>query len=337
MATPDVLPEACPPVSAILLNWNGRGMAEDCLRHLAAQTYHPLQIVVVDNGSTDGSADELASLCPQAILVRNPDNLGYATGMNQGIGLATGEYLLLLNQDVLLTADYLSQAAAALARDERIGMVGGKVYRLVDGEKTRAIDNVGLFLLKTLASTNSVNVDAEEMVFGPSGSCPLVRRAMLEDVALAPGHYLDDTYFAFGEDIDLWWRAHLRGWTCLYTPQAVAWHAHSGSLAGKVGLFEKPALFRRHALKNRYVTLVKDLPGGLILWLLPWLMLTEVLLAAYLLLRHPGSLGDLLWAWRESIHLLPQAWRQRRQIQARRTVPVDSLRVFFKGYRGPLP
>jgi GT2 family glycosyltransferase len=324
-----------PLVSAVLLNWNGGALVVDCLRHLLAQTHQPLQIIIVDNGSSDGSSAALAQFCPDAQGVRNPSNLGYAVGMNRGIALASGEYVLLLNQDVLLAPDYLAVAAASIRRDSRLGMVGGQVRRLVDVRKTDAVESAGLFLRKSLALVNSDNSEGEELVFAPSGCCPLVRRAMLDDVALAPGAFFDEAYFAFGEDLDLWFRAHLRGWQCLYQPLAVAWHTHSGSLGGRVGLFDKPAFYQRHALKNRYLTMAKDLPGGLLLWLSPWLMLTEGLLIWYVLLRRPGSLGNLLGAWREALRLLPDARRQRRQIQARRTVDWQSLRPYFRGFGGP--
>jgi N-acetylglucosaminyl-diphospho-decaprenol L-rhamnosyltransferase len=116
----------------------------------------------------------------------------------------------------------------------------------------------------------------------------------------------------------------------------MAWHTHSGSLGGQVGLFDKPDFFQRHALKNRYLTMVKDLPAGLLVWLSPWLLLTEGLLVGYIILGRPRSLGNLAWAWRESLRLLPRAWRQRRQIQAGRTVGWKSLRPYFRGFRGPL-
>ncbi len=325
-----------PTVSAVLLDWNGGALAVECLRHLQAQTLQPLQIVIVDNGSSDDSVAALTQACPDALWVRNPSNRGYAAGMNQGIALTTGELVLLLNQDVLLAPDYLAEALRSLLGAPGVGIVGGQVRRLVDGQKTGELANPGLFLQKSLALVNSANSEREEGVFAPSGCCPLARRMMLDDVALAPGAFFDETYFAFGEDLDLWLRAHLRGWQCIYQAAAVAWHTHSGSLGGQVGLFDKPDLFQRHALKNRYLTIVKDLPAGLLVWLSPWLLLTEMLLIGYVLLRRPRSLGNLLWAWRQVLCELPRAWEQRRQIQARRTVGWQSLRPYFRGFRGPL-
>jgi GT2 family glycosyltransferase len=325
-----------PIVSAVLLNWNGGALVLESLRHLLAQTYRPMQITIVDNGSTDDSAAALAHLCPDAGWVRNSSNLGYAEGMNQGIALSSGEFVLLLNQDVLLAPDYLAEAAAPLLQDPRLGMVGGQVRRLAGSQMTGDLANPGLFLRKTMALVNSTNSDQEELVFGPSGCCPLVRRSMLEDTALAPGAFFDAAYFAFGEDLDLWFRAHLRGWLCRYQPRALAWHTRSGSLGGQVSLFDKPAFYQRHALKNRYLTIARDLPAGLLVWLSPWLLLTEGLLVAYVLLRRPRSLGSLAWAWAESLRLLPRTWRQRRLIQAHRTVRWKDLRPYFRGFRGPL-
>jgi GT2 family glycosyltransferase len=122
-----------PLVSAVLLNWNGGAVAVDSLRHLLAQTHRTVEIVIVDNGSADDSPAALAQLCRDARWVRNPSNLGYAAGMNQGIALTTGEYVLLLNQDVLLHPDFLASAVASMQREAQLGMVGGQVRRLVDG------------------------------------------------------------------------------------------------------------------------------------------------------------------------------------------------------------
>ena len=324
-----------PTVSVILLNWDGGALVVDCLRHVLAQSTPPAQIIIVDNGSRDGSPDALAQACPDAIWVRNAANRGYAAGMNQGLGVADGELCLLLNQDVLLAPGYLAEASAAMNSDGRTGMVGGKILRLVDGGKPDAVDSTGLFLRKTFSLANGP--DEAGPVFGPSGACPLVRRAMLEDVALAPGMYFDDGYFAFGEDIDLWFRGHLRGWQCRYAPAAVAWHTHSGSLGGNVGLIDKPDAFQRHAMRNRYLTMVKDVPAGLALWLAPWLLVTELFSPFYLLSRRPQSLGNLASAWVQVLRLLPHAWRQRRAIQGRRTVPWGELRAYFRGFMGRLP
>ena len=244
--------------------------------------------------------------------------------------------MLLLNQDVLLAPDYLAEAVAPLRQDPRLGMVGGQVRRLVDGQKTGELANPGLFVRKTLALVNSANSEREERVFAPSGCCPLVRRAMLDDMALAPGAFFDEAYFAFGEDLDLWLRAHLRGWQCIYEPRPWPGTPTPARWAARWACSTSRTFFQRHALKNRYLTIAKDLPGGLLVWLSPWLLLTEALLIWYVLLRHPRSLGNLAWAWRQALRLLPQAWRQRRQIQARRTVHWKSLRPYFRGFRGPL-
>jgi len=322
-----------PLVSVITLNWNGGNYIHSCLEHLLNQRHDNVEIIVVDNGSSDGSIESVEERYPTLRIIRNDRNLGFCKGMNQGINASKGAYVIPLNFDAFLAEDFIAEAVKAAETDERIGMVGGKVFRFIDGQKSNAIDNVGLFLRKRMALVNSHNRDEEEFTFGPSGCCPTLRREMLEDVQISPSEYFDETYFAFGEDIDLWFRAQLRGWKCLFTPRAIAWHVHSASVKGMVRKFDKPPRFQKHSLKNRYLTMVKDFPFGLMLYLLPYLLVAESGLWAYLLFTKPKSLFSvLLPTMGETLRLLPQALHKRRKIQARRRVPSAYLRRFFIGF-----
>jgi len=320
--------------SVVILTWNSGAYIQGCIDRVLNQTYQNMEIIVVDNGSTDGSIELIASKSAGLKLLKNRENLGFATGMNQGILASSGQYLLLLNADVLLSNTFVERAVRSLEsrRGQKIGMLGGKIYRLTsEGQQTGDIDNVGLFISRRFAHVNSKNVDAEELVFGPSGCCPFLKREMLEDVRLSATEYFDEKYFAFGEDLDLWFRAQLRGWQCLFSPEVVAWHVHSASVAGGVRLFEKPAFFRRHALKNRYLTIIKDVPLGLLVSLLPWLIITELGLLSYVALRKPGSLPSLLLAWKDVASVLRETLAKRRAIQRGRQVPIAHLKELFVG------
>lgn len=323
-----------PLVSVVILAWNSGAYIQGCIDRVLDQTYQNMEIILVDNGSTDGSIELIASESAGLKLLRNSENLGYATGMNQGISVSRGEYLLLLNADVFLSNTFVEKAVRSFEsrRDQKIGMLGGKIYRLTsEGQQTGDIDNVGMFLSRMLTHVNSENVDAEELVFGPSGCCPFLKREMLEDVRLSLTEYFDEKYFAFGEDLDLWFRAQLRGWQCLFSPDVIAWHVHSGSLAGRVPLFEKPPLFRRHALKNRYLTIIKDVPLGLLVSLVPWLVITELGLFFYVVFREPASFPSLLGSWKDVMSLLPETLAKRRAIQRGRQVPTAYLKGLFAG------
>lgn len=331
---PETSERAAPLVSVVILSWNSAGYIRSCIDRVLDQTYQDVEVVLVDNASTDGSTERIAREYPSLKLLRNSENLGFATGMNQGISASRGEYVLLLNADAFLSATFVEKALCSLENrpDEKIGMLGGKIYRLSsDLEPTGDIDNVGMFLLRRFAHVNSKNVDAEEFVFGPSGCCPFLNREMLEDVRLSDTEYFDEQYFAFGEDLDLWFRAQLRGWQCLYCPDVVAWHVHSASLGGRVRLFQKPPFFRRHALKNRYLTIIKDVPLGLLVSLAPWLVITELGLFFYVAFREPRALPSLLLAWKDVVPLLPGALAKRRAIQSGRQVSMAYLREFFVG------
>lgn len=314
-------------VSVVMANWNGLRHVQRCLDAVFAQTYPEVEVVVVDNGSTDGSREVIQRAYPRVRLVENPANLGYDIAYNQAIRASRGDYALVLSTDVFLDRDFVRVAAARMADQDGVGTVAGRVYR--DG--TQDLMNVGVYLRKRLSLVNSENVDREEFVFGSTGAVALHRRAMLEDVRVLD-EYFDESYFAYQEDIDLAWRAQLRGWTCLYVPDAVAWHVGSASVDGKIRLIDKPAFFQRHVLKNRYMTLTKNCSPGVFLHLLPSLLLTEALTWPYFLLRRPLRVPYLALALADYLRLLPLTLRKRRLIQARRQVSDRYVRGFFRGF-----
>ena len=159
----------------------------------------------------------------------------------------------------------------------------------------------------------------------------LYRREALEQLRVG-GQYFDEAYFAYGEDIDLSWRTQLQGWKILYEPSARAHHVGSGSLQGRLRFLDKPAVFQRHTLKNRYLTVLKNASPTTLLRLLPWLFLTELLLWPYLLLRRPWRVPFLLLAFADVVRLLPATLRKRAEIQARRRVPANHVHQFLRGF-----
>jgi GT2 family glycosyltransferase len=314
-------------VSIVIANWNGAPYLSRCLDAVRSQSYPETEIVVVDNGSSDGSAEIVRRMCPDAGLIRNPANLGFSVACNQAIRASRGPYVLVLNADVFLDRDFLSAAVPAMSSSDAIGTVAPRVYR--DG--TADLMNSGMFLKKRLSLVNSDCVDRAEFVFASTGAVALHRRAMLEDVRIL-GEYFDESYFAFQEDIDLAWRAQLRGWSCLYVPEAIARHVGSASLKGRIRLIDKPPFFQRHVLKNRYMTVTKNATPGIFLFLLPSLLLTEALAWPYFLLRRPLRIPYLALAVTDYLRLLPLTLRKRRLIQDGRRVGDDRIRRFFRGF-----
>jgi GT2 family glycosyltransferase len=155
---------------------------------------------------------------------------------------------------------------------------------------------------------------------------------MLSDIKAISGHCFDDRYFAYGEDLDLTLRAQLRGWQCFFSPSLVTWHTHSGSLGGKVRLWEKPPTIRRHSLRNRYTTILKDLPFGVMLYLAPFLVISEIAAWPFFLTFSPGTIPCLVGAYLETLSQLPSTWRLRRVLQNTRVVSNRSLLQFYRGF-----
>jgi len=332
-------------VSIVILNWNGGEYVRDCIDHVLNQTHPAIELIVVDNGSTDGSDDEIERAYRQVTLIRNRENLGFAGGMNRGIEHAAGGFVLLLNMDAFLAPTYIEAAMRALAQRPEVGAVGGKIYQLVDGQKTSIIDSVGHLLQKRIAHDFSLRgleerpddcavreVVHNRLIYGPDGSCPILRRSMLEDIRFPSGEYFDEKYFIINEDMDLWMRAHLRGWQALYVPEAVAWHVRSVSQGGQVRLVDKSDFYQRHALKNRYLTILKAFPVGLLLYLLPHLFLAETLTWGYFAAVKPRCLVNVVGAQLDVLRLLPWALARRKYIQSRRTASVRSLLPLFSKF-----
>lgn len=321
-------------VSVIILNWNSRDFIEECISCVLNQTFSPIEIIVVDNASCDGSIELISTRFGRKIrVIQNEQNLGFAGGMNRGIAAAQGEYLLLLNSDVFLKEDYVERVVERFMADveNAIGVIGGKLYRFIEGRRTRQVDHVGFFLRARMAVTNSNNHSTEEFVFGSSGACPTIRRKTLSDIVLSPGQWFDEAYFAYNEDIDLWFRCQLLGWQVLFLPVAEGWHVHSGSVGGKQRLYERSDELQFHALKNRYMTILKDYPSLLFVLMLPVLLLVEIAVIFYFALNHPHTLKNLWRAWAYIFQNRSDILKRRHIIQSRRTISTVNLLQFFRG------
>jgi GT2 family glycosyltransferase len=313
-------------VSVGLVTWNSAAHLPACLSALAGQTYPSLELIAVDNASTDDSAAQVAARCPAARVVRSPVNTGYCGGHNQAIRAARGGYYLPLNPDVVMTPTYVAALVDALEARPRHGSVAGKLLQ-ADGPRP-TIDSTGLFIdrkrrqyLRGHGELDTGRYAQATEVFGVDGAAPLYRRAMLDDIQI-DGEYFDESFFAHKEDVDLAWRAQLLGWSCWYTPEAVAVHPRNFRPGRRTPM--APAI-RVHAVKNRYLLLLKNESRA------GWrrdgarILAYDLQILAYLLLFERASLG--------AIPLLRRAWprarRWRSEIWRRaRTQPEAALEWF---------
>ncbi len=210
-------------VAVIVPNWNGVDELAECLDSLLAQTYEA-RIIVVDNGSVDGSLD-LLSKYSSIELIKHTKNLGYAGGVNPGFKRAIElglDYAAPFNNDAVADKDWLKHLVDALDSDPKVGIVTSKILNQ-DGTQIDSTGDYytiwGLPYPRGRGETDIDKYDDRTEIFAASGGASLYRVKMLEQIGL-----LDQAFFAYYEDVDLSFRAQLAGWKVRFAPKAVVHH-----------------------------------------------------------------------------------------------------------------
>lgn len=286
--------------SIIIVNWNGRHWLEQCLPTLAAQSFRDFEVIVVDNGSTDGSAAWLAEAWPAVRVMALPENVGFAAGNNVGIRAAVGRYVITLNNDTRVAPHWLAALVEA-AEAPDVGMVASK---MVQWQHPDRLDSAGIEVdWAGVAWNRSWGEPAETAVapadiFGPCAGAALYRRDMLKGIGL-----FDDSFFIFYEDVDLAWRAQRAGWRCRFAPDALVYHWHSAAM----NAIPDRKLFL--LARNRFWCTLKNYPLPGLVAALPLIVLVESLSAAYQTLRnHSGAPLRGRWAALKGAH---RVWQRR--------------------------
>lgn len=219
-------------LSVVIVNWNSREDLEGCLLSLREQTHRDLEVIVVDNGSKDGSAEMVRESFPEVVLLAENENLGFAEGCNRGIEKSTGEWVAMLNNDTVADPNWAGALVEAAERcPPRCGMLQSlMLYRHRDGR----VNSTGIELTRSGGGRDrdegkpKPSSDAIEEIFCPTAGAAAYRRSMLEEIRLPTG-YFDRDHFMYFEDMDLGWRARLAGWSALYVPQSIVHHTWHGS------------------------------------------------------------------------------------------------------------
>jgi GT2 family glycosyltransferase len=318
-------------VSVTIVTCNDARHIRRCLDAVLRQEGGPIEVVVVDNGSTDGTRDILAALGSRIRVIRNGKNVGYAQAQNQAIGTSTGDWVLTLNPDVLLLPGFIRSLRDAGDQDPSVGSVCGRLLAIGPGFRKlpqRRLDSTGMYFTPAMRhfdrgwrQPDNMSFQKLEYVFGATAAAALYRRRMINDIAI-DGSFFDPDFFVYREDADVAWRAMLLGWRCLYTPVAVGYHVRRVTPANRRSL---PAFINMHSVKNRFLMRVKNATAGL--YRRYWLPMTwrDIVVIGGTLLTEPGSLP----AYWHLVRCLPRALRQRREIMRRRRVSDDVLASWF--------
>jgi GT2 family glycosyltransferase len=210
-------------VTAVVLNRNGEKIIGKCLTSIMNQTIKNLEVIVIDNGSTDKSI-EIINSYPSIKVLINDRNLGFTGGCWLGIKKANSEYVAFINNDAILSEDWMERMLLLIKEDSKIGAVGGKVLK-PDGK----IDSIGACIMypsgRSGFSRDHESGDIEDIASLP-GSAFMIKKS----IALKIG-FLDPDYFVLYEETDFFWRLRLAGYRCVYDPKAISWHFHAYSFA----------------------------------------------------------------------------------------------------------
>lgn len=332
-------------VSINLVTWNGKKYLPYCLKSIAQQTFRDFSLLILDNGSTDGTVEYLKEIqepkskinlefkIPNLRIVFNEKNTGFAAGHNRAIRATHSEYVLILNQDVILEPNFLEVVIKFLETHSEVGAVTGKLlrwnfenerdfYKQGIVRKTNFLDSVGLKIFKNhrVVELGAGEVDSKKWsmpceVFGVSGAASVYRRKALEDVVIPQNRYeyFDEDFFSYKEDVDLAYRLRLRGWKTWFLPEARAYHdrAARSVTGGDIEIVQvrkrKSKFVNYHSYKNHLFFLIKSVPSDI--WLrygyrIVWYEFKKII---YLLFFEPQTLG----AWGEFLKKLPTMLRKR--------------------------
>ena len=317
-------------VSVVLVTWNSAPYLRRCLDGIRQQTWPDRELIVIDNASADDSVAIVGGDAKR--VIRNETNLGFAAAANQGIYAANGEFVLLVNPDAFLEAEYVARIVAAFdAAAAEFGMATGKLLRGEGPEiaPTNIIDSKGIRMTRNgrhLDIDQGVEDDDEAMadyeVFGPSGAAAMYRMAFLRDVAI-DGEIFDEDFFSYREDADLAWRGRLFGWRAVYVHDAVGYHVRRVTPERRNDL---PPEINLHSVKNRFLLRLKNEGPYLALRNLPFELFRDILTIGAVLTIEQTSFPALTWLVRNRARIL----RKRRAIQRRRRVSDQALARWFR-------
>jgi len=309
-------------VTVIIVNWNSGDLLSQCLRDLLRQSVKPARILVMDNGSSDASAEQVAQL-PGVTVRLLGRNFGFAGGNNRAFSECDTEYVALLNPDAFPEPDWLEKLVAAADAHPEVAAFGS---RQMVHELANIVDGMGdVYHVSGLvwrAGHGEMLRDSDAVpceIFSPCAGAALYRRE-----ALATVGGFDEDYFCYVEDVDLGFRLCLAGYRAMYVPDAVVHHVGSATTGGQHSDFSV-----YHGHRNLVWTFVKNMPGVLFWLLLPMHVVLNIVSIIWFTLRGQGAV--ILRAKRDAVLGLPKMWRKRQQVQKARVATVrDIWRVLDK-------
>ncbi|MGH9723090.1 MAG: glycosyltransferase family 2 protein, partial [Bryobacteraceae bacterium] len=295
-------------------------------------THRPLDVVVVDNASTDATRKVLGDFDGRVRVIHNERNDGFAAAQNLAIASTRSDWVLTLNPDVQLMPGFIDGLVEAGEIDRRAGTVCGKLLRIgrdLAPPSDVRIDSTGIFFTPSMRhfdrgwnEPDDGRFDDLEYVFGASAAAALYRRKMIDDISTG-GEFFDSDFFTYREDADVAWRSQLLGWRCLYNPEACGHHVRTMKPGSRRSV---PPVLNMHSVKNRFLMRVKNVTADL--YRQHWIPVTgrDVVVLGGCLLYEPSSL-PAFWHFARGLR---RALANRQTIMLRRKVSDEYLAGWFR-------
>jgi len=327
-----------PAISVIILNLNGEKYLRDCLEALSSQTFRDFEVVVVDNGSEDGSLELLEKDFSWVRVIALDGNAGFARGNNVGFEASSSRYIATLNNDTVADSHWLAALYEAAEGDTGVGMVASKILLGREGDE---LDSAGMLVYpdgmtrqRGRGERDRGQFDSTGEVLFPSACAALYRREMLEETG-----FFDEDFFSYCEDADLGLRGRLSGWKAVFAPKAVIRHLYSQT-GGKYSGFKA-----YHVERNHFWVLIKNLPFSYIC-LFPFYTAWRYIIQVYGLLTGRGSVARfaetagagglarvVVRAHRDALAGMPRTLRKRRDIWRRKRVDTRDYKAMLRKHR----
>lgn len=292
----------------VVINYNGEKFIGRCLESIKKQSYKNFEIILVDNGSSDGSLEIAKSFADELEIeiIKNSENLGFAKAANQGIKRADSELVALVNNDAFLDERWLEEIAKACKNDDSAGIFASKIL-FPDGR----INSAGHIIYRGLAvmergffEKDSGQYDFDCYVAGACAAAAAYRRELFDEIG-----FFDEDYFMYNEDVDLSLRAILFGWKIRFVPRAVAWHLHSAS----TGFLSDFSVY--YNSRNWVWSILKNIPTKVLLKEMPFFLLRNLTSVAYFCSKGKFS---IIKSKIDALKGIRKALKKRKELQRRK-------------------
>lgn len=266
-------------ISINLVTWNGEKYIKHCINSILQQTFKDYELNIFDNNSSDSTIEIIEKNFPQFKIFKNRENIGFAKGHNKLFAWTKSDYILAINQDIIMEPDFLKNVFDFLDNAKEIDQIGAIEPKLLHWEfnnndpynahkygKTNIIDTCGFQVFKNhkVIDFGQLEKDGEKFneikeVFGPSGACPIYSRVALENIKIN-NEYFDEDFFTYKEDVDLAFRLRLAGYKCYFLPSVIAYHDRT--IKKGLNLFQnrknRSSWVNEYSYRNHIYLLIKN-------------------------------------------------------------------------------